>query len=81
MISINVPSTAYNLKTLMDNNNITVRQLQQELGFNNPNSIYKWLRGEQLPSIDNLFVISNVLNCTIEDIIIVDRWGGELNGK
>lgn len=65
----------------MDNNNITVRQLQQELGFNNPNSIYKWLRGEQLPSIDNLFVISNVLNCTIEDIIIVDRWGGELNGK
>lgn len=81
MISINVPSTAYNLKTLMDNNNITVRQLQQELGFNNPNSIYKWLRGEQLPSIDNLFVISNVLNCTIEDIIIVDRWEGELNGK
>lgn len=81
MISINVPSTANNLKTLMDSNNITVRQLQQELGFNNPNSIYKWLRGEQLPSIDNLFVISNVLNCTIEDIIIVDRWGGELNGK
>lgn len=81
MISIDVPSTASNLKTLMDKNNITVRQLQRELGFNNPNSIYKWLRGEQLPSIDNLFVISSVLECTIEDIIIINRWGGEINGK
>ena len=81
MISIDVPSTASNLKTLMDKNNITVRQLQGELGFNNPNSIYKWLRGEQLPSIDNLFIISSVLKCTIEDIVIINRWGGEINGK
>ncbi|UUY24520.1 helix-turn-helix domain-containing protein [Ligilactobacillus salivarius] len=42
------------------------------MGFENPQSIYKWLSGRSLPSLDNLVILSKVLHTTIEDILVVD---------
>ena len=48
---------------------ITVDELRVYLGMNNPNSIYKWFRGEVLPTLENMYALSVILEVPIDDII------------
>ena len=47
-----------------------MKDLQSCLGLSAPQAIYRWLRGEGLPSVDNLFALSRLLNTSIDDILI-----------
>ena len=71
-VSINSEKTGANLKSLFKSNGYSVRDIQSVMGFENPQSIYKWLSGRSLPSLDNLVILSKVLHTTIEDILVVD---------
>ena len=51
MPTINMIETGKNIKTIMKLNNIKIVQIQQILGFNTPQAIYKWFRGEAMPTI------------------------------
>ena len=72
-VRIDVIKTGENIAVLRKNRNITVKKLQEELGFNTPQAIYKWTRGETLPSVDNLVILANVLNTTIDNILVVEK--------
>lgn len=72
MPMINMKKTGANIKMLMKLNNIKVIQLQDILGFNTPQAIYKWLRGESMPTIDNMVILATLLNTTIDNIIITE---------
>ena len=51
---------------------ITVHELQTMLGFSNPQSIYKWQRGETLPTIENLVALACILSVPIEEILAAE---------
>lgn len=72
MPMINMQKTGANIKMLMKLNNIKVIQIQDILGFNTPQAIYKWLRGESMPTIDNMVILATLLNTTIDNIIITE---------
>lgn len=72
MPMINMQKTGVNIKMLMKLNNIKVIQIQDILGFNTPQAIYKWLRGESMPTIDNMVILATLLNTTIDNIIITE---------
>ena len=72
MPMINMQKTGANIKMLMKLNNIKVMQIQDILGFNTPQAIYKWLRGESMPTIDNMVILATLLNTTIDNIIITE---------
>ena len=36
---------------------LTVRELQSYFGFEEPRAIYKWQKGESLPTVDNLYAL------------------------
>lgn len=46
------------------------------LGFGTPQAIYKWQRGDTLPTIDNFVVLSSVFGVKIDDILAVGYLGG-----
>ena len=69
---INLVKTGNNIKALMVKNNISVVKLQDILGFTTPQAIYKWFWGQSLPSVDNLVILSKVLNVSIEDILVIE---------
>ena len=50
---------------------LSVKDMQMIFGFTAPQSIYKWLRGESMPTIDNLVILAMILNVTLDEIIIV----------
>ncbi len=73
---INSKETGLNIQRLMDKNHITVKYLQEYFGFNYPQAIYKWLWGESLPSIDKLVYLSDLFQVSINDILVVNVFGG-----
>ena len=69
---IDLVKTGNNIKALMVKNNISVSKLQDILGFTSPQAIYKWFWGQSLPSVDNLVILSRILNVSIEDILVIE---------
>lgn len=61
------------IKRLIKKNGYTVKDVQNVMGFENPQAVYKWLSGKSLPSVDNLVILSRFLHTTIEDILVTDE--------
>ena len=72
MPTINMIETGKNIKTIMKLNNIKIVQIQQILGFNTPQAIYKWFRGEAMQTLDNMVVLAATLNTTIDNLIVTE---------
>ena len=63
-------ATGENITKLRKAKGLTVRQLQEWFGFEEPQAIYKWQRGQSLPSVDNLYALGYLLNVPIESILV-----------
>ena len=70
--TINLVKTGNNITKLMNQNNIKVVDLQEIFGFEYPQAIYKWRRGECLPTIDNLIILSTIFKTPIDKILVLD---------
>ena len=71
-LSIRQKETGKQIRKLLQENGYSVRDIQDVMGFENPQAIYKWLSGKSLPSLDNFIILSKVLHTSIEDILVVD---------
>ena len=49
---------------------MTVRDLQDALELDSPQSIYKWLRGESLPSLPNMLVLGELFKVPLERLLV-----------
>lgn len=67
---IDMMKTGQNIERLRTGAGISVRQMQELLGFSGTHAIYKWQRGESLPTLDNIAALSAILNVSIEEILI-----------
>ena len=70
---IDMRETGLNLTRLRRQRGIRVKDIQEALGFTTTVAIYKWERGETLPSLDNILALSRMLGCSIEDILVTER--------
>ena len=50
-----------------------IKTRREALGFNSPQSIYKWQAGTALPSIDNLVALAAVLQVPVDEILVVNK--------
>ena len=71
--TIDMVKTGENIRLLRENAGLTVKDLQEIFGFATPQAIYKWQRGEAMPTIDNLVVLATVLDVTLDQIVVVDE--------
>lgn len=72
MLTINMTATGQNINKLRRQAGLSVKDLQNAFGFATPQAIYKWQQGAALPTIDNLVVLTAILNVCIDDILIID---------
>ena len=73
--TINLEATGENMRKLMDERNITVKDIARELNLGSLYAIYKWLQGRGLPSVDNLVGLSHVFQVSMEDILVLEDRG------
>ena len=68
--SINMAATGNNITQMRRRAGMTVQDLQNIFGFSSPQAIYKWQRGEAMPTIDNLVILASVFDTTMDAIVI-----------
>ena len=69
---VDMKLTGQNIASLRIKRGISVREMQHLLGFTTPQSIYKWQRGETLPTIENLAALACILDVAMDDILAVE---------
>lgn len=67
---LDLDATGAKIKTLMKQRGITPRQMQLLLNFPYVQTIYNWFAGKNMPTIDNLVVLAQVLEVSMDDIIV-----------
>ncbi len=70
---IDLIATGARIRGLRDKNHLTNADLQRIFGFQTPQAIFKWLRGDNLPTVDNLVILADAFNVGIEDILVIRR--------
>ena len=55
--TINKKETGVNLRRIMDIRGVKPKDIQEYLGFGCVQSVYRWLDGVSMPTVDNLYAI------------------------
>lgn len=71
--TINKVKTGLNLRRIIEEHGFTVKDIQQYLGLGSVQSVYHWLNGISMPTIDNLYALSELFQITIDDMVCGNR--------
>lgn len=67
---IDMETTGKKIRKLMDEKGISPTEVQSVCGLGSIQAVYKWFSGKSVPSIDNLGILSNLLNTPIDDLVV-----------
>ena len=70
---INKRETGVNLRRIMDMRGITPKDVQEYLGLGCVQSVYRWTDGVNMPTIDNLYALSELFQVPIDAIVRGNR--------
>ncbi len=63
-------ATGNRINTLRLDKGYSVAFLRDYFGLSTTNAIYKWLRGDSLPTLDNMLALSTLFDLSVNDILI-----------
>ena len=67
---IDYKATGIQIRKLMDEKGITVREVQDFLRLESVQAIYNWLYGLSLPTVQNLYLLAKLLEVKMDDLIV-----------
>ena len=70
---INLTATGKNIDRLCKENNLSIKEMSQILGFTSPQAIYKWIHGMNLPTMDNMAILAYLFHVTIDEILVTEE--------
>lgn len=68
--NIDMQQTGKRIKHMIDSAGYTPRMIQDYLHLSCVQPIYRWYKGVILPSVDHLFMLSELLNVHMEDLLV-----------
>ena len=71
--TIDMKLTGQNIRSLLWERGLTVRNVQEFLGLSTPQSIYHWLDGRSMPTLDHLYALSELLCMPMDELIRGNR--------
>ncbi len=66
-------STCHRIKRLSDENGATIELLSEEMNVSKQ-TVYSWFSGKKMPSIDHLIELADILNVSIDELIVTKRY-------
>lgn len=67
--TIDLRETGMNLHRIMDKRGITPKDIKEYLNLTSVQSVYNWWNGLNMPTIDNLYALSQFLRVPIDVIL------------
>lgn len=85
-VKLNMMQTGMNLRKIMKERGYTVREIQKYLKLGTTQSIYHWFEGRNMPSVDNLYALSELFHVPVDTILRGNRtdqytFFGDLRGE
>lgn len=71
--TINLRETGINLRHIMDKRGIEAKDVQRYLNLASAQSVYNWCNGINMPTIDNLYALSQLLQVPIDALVCGNR--------
>ena len=71
--TINKKETGINLRRIMNRCGLSAKDVQEYLGLGCVQSVYRWIDGINMPTIDNLYALSALFQVSIDSIVRGDR--------
>ena len=68
--NIDMQKTGKRLRHFIENAGYNPRMIQEYLHLSCVQPIYRWYKGSILPSVDHLFMLSELLNVHMEDLLV-----------
>lgn len=65
--------TGINLRRIMDDHSVSARDVQEYLGLGCVQSVYRWLDGISMPTVDNLYAMSQLFQISIDEMVCGNR--------
>lgn len=69
-IMIDLKLTGQRMRYFCSQRGITVKQIQKELNIGAFQSVYNWFNGKTLPTLDNFYYLSKMLNVSMESMLV-----------
>lgn len=73
---IDMVRTGQNIKRIMQINGLTVKEIQTFLELATPQSIYHWFDGRSMPTMDNLYALSELFRMPVDMLLKGNRQTG-----
>ena len=70
---INKQETGINLRRIMNWRGLSAKDVQEYLGLGCVQSVYRWIDGINMPTIDNLYALSELFQLPIDSIVRGNR--------
>ncbi|MBQ8316454.1 MAG: helix-turn-helix transcriptional regulator [Lachnospiraceae bacterium] len=70
---INKRETGIRLRQIIDRLGFSARDVQEYLGLGCVQSVYRWLDGHSMPTVDNLYALSELFQMPMDEIVCGNR--------
>lgn len=71
MCCVDMVKTGKKIEELGKEKGISVQEIADELCLCSRNAVYKWMKGECLPEVGNLFSLAQMFEVSVEEIVVV----------
>ena len=66
---LDAKATGARIKELRKAHHLKVEEVARFMGFESEQAVYKWQRGDSLPTVDNLYALSRLFGTSVDDIL------------
>jgi transcriptional regulator with XRE-family HTH domain len=66
---LDTKATGARIKELRLEHHLKVEDVARFMGFESDQAVYKWQRGDSLPTVDNLYALSKLFETSVDDIL------------
>lgn len=70
---VDLKRTGQNIKRIMLLKGLSVKDVQDFLELSTPQSIYHWFDGRNLPTIDNMYALSELFQVPVDAMLVGSR--------
>jgi len=71
--NIDIKKTGKHLQQLIKESKYSVKQIQEYLYLSCPQPIYRWFKGQILPSLNHMYALSLLLGVPMEELIVINQ--------
>lgn len=70
---LDAKATGARIRELRMAHHLRVEEVACFMGFESVQAVYKWQRGDSLPTVDNLYALSRLFGTSVDDILRGNR--------